>query len=580
MLPELVAAADSVQNGRMRWKYYWLIPVVLWSLIVGVSFRWNWQQLDDQAFQMAALQGRDIFRMVEAMRLWNARHGGLYVVESEETPPNPYLDIADRDLVAVNGKRLTMINPAYMTRQMAGTILEQTGIRVHITSLKPINPGNRADEWELAALSSFENGVREFAEIVPGRDPLLRYMGPLVTQQACVACHATQGYRVGDIRGGISVSFSAEPILAAVVPHKRAVAFGHLFGWILLVTLTIYVMGRIRGHVAELERARAEQERLVELRTGELRTEAAERRQAESQLRHLVDSTSGGIVGVDAEGRCLVCNPMAAHLLGLAGVPSLHGEALAPLLQLRSPQLAGMLQKALAGTSQVDEAVPIAAAADCTVTAEIRVDPVIESGRVMGAVLSLVDATERQARQREIWHQANFDHLTGLANRSLFLDRLERVLALQSRNGNRAAVLFIDLDGFKPVNDRHGHAVGDAVLVEVAQRLSGTVRSTDIAARFGGDEFVLGLTDIADVQHVHVLADKVLEAVCAPYRIGDIRAELSASIGISYFPDDQQGSEMLLAAADEAMYRAKAAGKARCCEYAGGRFRILDRSGK
>ncbi len=557
----------------MRSKYFWLMPIVFWSLVVGLSFRWNWQQLDQQAYETAALQGRDIFRMIEAMRLWNAQHGGLYVMQSEMSPPNPYLDIPERDLTSTSGKKLTMLNPAYMTRQMAGTILEQTGIRVHITSLKPINPANRADAWELDALRRFEQGAREFAEILPGREPLARYMAPLVTRQACVSCHATQGYAVGDIRGGISVSFPATPILNAQVPHKQAVAYGHAMTWLLLVALTVYAMTRIRSHVAELERARAKQEQLVEIRTRELQAEAGERRQAERQLRHLVDSTSGGIVGVDAEGHCLVCNPTAARLLGLPDPAALHGTALAAPLAGHSPHLADMLQKALGGTAQMDEAVPIAGANGGEVTAEVRVDPIFEGGRVVGAVLSLVDATERQARQREIWHQANFDHLTGLANRSLFVDRLERVLLLQTRSGGQAAVLFLDLDGFKPINDRHGHAVGDAVLVEVAGRLTASVRSTDIAARFGGDEFVLALTDFSDPADVEAIAHKVLDAIAAPYRVGDIRAELSASIGIALFPSDQQCTEMLLAAADEAMYRAKQRRKGSCCFYAGGAFR-------
>jgi diguanylate cyclase (GGDEF)-like protein len=234
-----------------------------------------------------------------------------------------------------------------------------------------------------------------------------------------------------------------------------------------------------------------------------------------------------------------------------------------------------MLRKALAGSSQSDEAVAIEGGDDASVVAEVRVDPIIESGRVMGAVMALVDATERQARQREVWHQANFDHLTGLANRSLFIDRLERALLLQARSGQMAAVLFIDLDGFKPVNDRYGHAAGDAVLIEVGQRLTAAVRSTDIAARFGGDEFVIGLTEIRDVQHVEMLAIKLLEAIGAPYRVGDFRVELGASIGVALFPEDGQGGDMLLAAADEAMYQAKQAGKGTCCFYARGHFRLF-----
>ncbi|MFA7293482.1 MAG: diguanylate cyclase [Rhodocyclaceae bacterium] len=558
----------------MRLKYFWLVPVVFWTLVVGLSFRWNWQQLHFQAHETAANQGRDIFRMIEAMRLWNALHGGIYVVQSERTPPNPYLDVPERDPVTTSGKALTMVNPAYMTRQMSKTILEQTGIRVNITSLNPINPGNIADAWEGEALRSFERGTKERAEILDN-DQSARYMAPLITQQACLSCHAKQGYKVGDIRGGISVSFSTEPIFTALLPQRRAVIAGHVAAWLILLCLTIFAMSRIRRHVGALEAARAEQEQLVEKRTREWRNEANERRQAESQLRHLVESTSGGMLGVDAEGRCIVCNPVAARILGVDDVDALYGKMVTPLLAASNPLLDGYLIKALLGEPQAEDALPLGSDPQTAVTVEVRVDPIVEGDRVMGAVLTLVDASERQARQREIWHQANFDHLTGLANRSLFLDRLERALLQDARSGRMAALFFLDLDGFKPVNDQYGHAAGDAVLVEVAHRLTSAIRSTDIAARFGGDEFVIAMTEIGAAGDVEQLAQKLLVAISAPFDITVARVSLSASIGIALFPDDSQSTESLLAAADEAMYRAKAAGKHCFCFFANGNFRIF-----
>ena len=211
----------------MRQKYFWLLPVIFWTLVVGLSFNWNLKQLDRQVSVVAMNQGRDIFRMIEAMRLWNAQHGGLFVVQSERTPPNPYLDVPERDPVTTSGKHLTMVNPAYMTRQMAKTIHEQTGIQVHITSLRPINPGNKADAWEAQSLERFEKGLKERGEIFEGAERLARYMAPLVTREACLDCHRHQGYQVGDIRGGISVNFSALPIIESVAPHRRAVVIGH-----------------------------------------------------------------------------------------------------------------------------------------------------------------------------------------------------------------------------------------------------------------------------------------------------------------------------------------------------------------
>lgn len=557
----------------MRLKYFWLMPVIIWSLIIGLSFNWNWKQLDRHVSEVALNQGRDIFRMIEAMRLWNAMHGGIYVVQSDQTPPNEYLDVPDRDPVTHSGKRLTMVNPAYMTRQMAKTIHEQTGIQVHITSLKPINPDNKADAWESESLVSFERGVKEAGRIFDGPEKLARYMAPLVTREACLNCHRRQGYKVGDIRGGISVNFSATQIEASMSAHRRAVIFGHLAAWLALIGLTLYAMIRIREHIAALERAKAEQEQLVEQRTAELRNEAQERRQAESQLRHLVNASSGGMIGVNTDGVCLFANRVAAGLLGVSDPKLLNGELVAPRLFSLNARLVEMLGNALGGDSQVEDALQIDLPDGRSVTVEVHVDPISAGDQTVGAVATLLDATERQARQMEVWRQANFDHLTGLANRSLFIDRLDHALMLEARTGRLAAVFFMDLDGFKPINDQYGHAAGDAVLVEVANRLMSCTRDGDIVARFGGDEFVLGLTEIAGEADVTQIAQKTLDALAEPMMVGGFEVSISGSIGIALFPADQQRTELLISAADEAMYRAKAGGKNRYCFYNGGEMR-------
>ncbi len=561
----------------MRPGYFWLLPVIFWTLVVGLSFNWNLKQLQRQVSVVAMNQGRDIFRMIEAMRLWNAQHGGIYVIQSEQTPPNPYLDVPERDPVTVSGKRLTMVNPAYMTRQMAKTIAEQTGIVVHITSLKPINPGNRADAWEAETLTRFEHGLRERGELFEGPDRLARYMAPLTTREPCLQCHRHQGYKVGDIRGGISVSFSAVAIESSIAPHRQAVIVGHLVVWVALVALSIFAMARIRAHIAALERARAEQEKLVEQRTAELRIEAAERQQAEQQLRHLVDASSGGIVGISPEGVCLFANRVAAEMFGVEQPSALHGELITLRLFRMNPRLVEMLTRTLAGEHQLDDAVVLELKPDQSLTVEVHMDPITERSQLVGVVVTLVDATARQARQMEVWRQANFDHLTGLANRSLFLDRLAHSLMLEARTGRLAAVFFMDLDGFKPVNDQHGHAAGDEVLVVIARRLQECTRDGDIVARFGGDEFVLGLTEIASERDVSAMADKVLEAVSQPVTLSSrVSVSVSGSIGIALYPADSQDTEELIADADAAMYRAKAAGKRCYCYFNRGDIRCSE----
>jgi diguanylate cyclase (GGDEF)-like protein len=159
-------------------------------------------------------------------------------------------------------------------------------------------------------------------------------------------------------------------------------------------------------------------------------------------------------------------------------------------------------------------------------------------------------------------HRANHDMLTGLANRALFDEILSHQLAICRRTNEDLAIVYIDLDGFKPVNDRHGHAAGDEVLCMVAARLKSSIRESDLAARLGGDEFGLILVNTG-LEAAQVLAHTLMDSLSLPYSIGSLKLEISASIGIACYPESGTAREALSLRADEAMYKAKAAGKRR-----------------
>ncbi len=171
------------------------------------------------------------------------------------------------------------------------------------------------------------------------------------------------------------------------------------------------------------------------------------------------------------------------------------------------------------------------------------------------------DITERKKTEELIWKQANFDALTGLANRIQFQDHLVNELERHHREGSRLAVVYLDLDGFKDVNDSLGHAAGDTLLVDVASRLGQRVRKSDMVARLGGDEFVVLVTDFEEPELVGSLAEDVLEALQEPVKIKETEVHIGASIGISIYPDDGVSSEELIKNADIAMYQAKDSGK-------------------
>jgi diguanylate cyclase (GGDEF)-like protein/PAS domain S-box-containing protein len=193
---------------------------------------------------------------------------------------------------------------------------------------------------------------------------------------------------------------------------------------------------------------------------------------------------------------------------------------------------------------------------------EISASPIHDkNGGVVGAVMVAHDVTAARDLSAKLARLALHDNLTDLPNRALFADRLRQALARASDSGGSAAVLFVDLDRFKPVNDSLGHAIGDQLLRAVAQRLTSCVRHADTVSRYGGDEFVILAADLGHAQESTVLAEKVARALDSPYEIGGDNLHVTASIGIACFPESATDADTLLKYADIAMYEAKRTGR-------------------
>lgn len=169
------------------------------------------------------------------------------------------------------------------------------------------------------------------------------------------------------------------------------------------------------------------------------------------------------------------------------------------------------------------------------------------------------DITEQALAEEKIWHNAHHDLLTGLPNRRLFLDRLEQEIKHAKRHGRPLALLFLDLDGFKSVNDSLGHEAGDRLLCDVAQRLTDGVRENDTVARLGGDEFTVILTGAEHHKDVELVAQHIIDSLATPFLIARQPVQISVSIGISFYPQAST-PQALLEASDQAMYKAKKAG--------------------
>ena len=194
---------------------------------------------------------------------------------------------------------------------------------------------------------------------------------------------------------------------------------------------------------------------------------------------------------------------------------------------------------------------------------EIRTVPLADGSLVR----TYTDVTLRKHAERHLQHLARHDALTDLPNRVFFQERLEQALAYSERHGTAFAVLSLDLDRFKQINDVQGHAVGDIVLVELAKRLKGELRMEDTVARLGGDEFAIIQTGLNSADEPSALARRILRTVNKPFRVDGVDYELGISIGIASCPLNSRSSSDLMKKADAALYQAKRSGRARFCAF-------------
>ncbi len=360
--------------------------------------------------QEAALEAKTYYELNMYYRVVLAQFGGIYVPIAK-VPPNPYLPVLNRDITTNDGVQLTLVNPAYMTRMVFDAIKSKSKLPVinKITSLKSLNPANAPDAWEKSALLSFEKGQEEASEVtaIDGR-PYLRLIKPFVTEEGCLRCHGHQGYKPGDIRGGISIAVPLQPYYEAEKQTQKATIATHGLLW-LVVSFSLVLVTR-----RTLQNTRAYEETKV----------------------------------------------LALH-----------------------------------------------------------------------------------------------DPLTNLANRRLLEIELEKGFAEAKRYGNQLSAIMADIDYFKEYNDAHGHEAGDIILAKVAVIFLRSIRETDLAVRYGGEEFFILLPQTSVAEAVEI-AERIRKSV-------EEEAGLTVSLGISAYRKEMKDREEIIKEADEALYRAKQNGRNR-----------------
>ena len=369
-------------------------------------------------YEQAKTEARALFHSIVITRKWNAVHGGVYVEKKAGMISNPYLD--DPDITSTDGRVFTKKNPALMTREISAYAEQEGLFRFNITSLRPLNPDNRPDAFEERALTLFEQGEKEAfqSELQKGKT-VFRYMAPLFVDKECLKCHAIQGYRVGQVRGGISVTFDVKDIKKIQDTYTYIfIAFG-FFSISLLLGIGFYFTRRLIRQVAE-------------------------------------------------------------------------------------------------------------------------------------------------ARQ-QIETMAIMDELTGIFNRRHLLVRFNQEFERAQRLKKDLGCLMIDIDHFKDINDSYGHLVGDRILKEAACLIMSSIRTYDIAGRYGGEEFFVVLPD-TNVEHTLSLAERIRRNIAETLhaRAGiTIKDPVTVSIGMaSASPEDSSANDLLLRA-DNSLYKAKGEGRNR-----------------
>ncbi|WP_406055446.1 aminotransferase class I/II-fold pyridoxal phosphate-dependent enzyme [Streptomyces sp. NBC_01077] len=290
-------------------------------------------------------------------------------------------------------------------------------------------------------------------------------------------------------------------------------------------------------------------------------SEEVNRRTSEAYFRTLVHNTSDVILIVDDDDTVRYASPSAESMFGRSLLPG------TPLTDLVAPADTAAALRVLAdartrGAVDARDDWKLIHGGSADLEVEVRCSNLRDEHTVHGLVLTLRDVTEQRKLERELTHRAFHDSLTGLPNRVLLLERVERALLRGRRESTLTCMLFVDLDDFKVVNDTMGHSVGDELLVAVARRLTSVLRLTDTAARLGGDEFAVLIEGAREPRDAETLAAEIVHSLSQPFHLTDGAVSVSTSVGIATVLDSAHAEE-LLGHADLALYAAKAAGKKR-----------------
>lgn len=520
-----------------------LIAGVIWTAVLAFSLGNAVNQEDKQALQLVTDAAHSSFDKDVAYRNWASTHGGVYVPPDARTPPSPWMaHIPDRDVVTTDGKKLTLMNPAYMLRQMMDEYGQYYGIKGRIVGRVALNPNNLADPWEDAAIGAFvARTATEIQEIsaIAGQ-PFMRLVKPMMMEESCMKCHGHLGFKVGEVRGAVSISVPMKPYLDNANAQKRAALITYLSIW-LIGLIAVFVTAR---RSIELERDRR-------LLFDEL-----------TLASRVFEDGLEGVLITDAEGIIQRTNPAFSLITGYSAEEAVGQKSNLLKSGRHEEAFYQRLWSALITDGHWEGEIWNRRKNGEVFVAFETISSVRDSSNnTVHYVGTFRDVTERFHTEERMRHLAHYDPLTQLPNRTLFIERLEHAMRRAQREQSSIALLFIDIDYFKAVNDSLGHAAGDDLLCILAGRMRGALRESDTVARLAGDEFAAFMEGISAQADIDRVAQKMIESMLTPAEVSGHAVTVGASIGVAIFPRDGSTAEDLLRSADTAMYRAKEKGR-------------------
>ncbi|MCK9492552.1 MAG: diguanylate cyclase [Sulfurimonas sp.] len=496
--------------------------------------------------QILVKQAQTHFKDQVNTRVWNASYGGIYAIPKEGQKPNPFL----RDNILKVDENLTLIkiNPAWMSRQLS-EISHIDGFHFRITSLKPINPDNKATPFEERALNHFENtNEKEYYEI--DEDSEFNYMGALFTTNYCLPCHKHQGYSLGDVRGGISVSLDSKEYFEVTSSIKTRVILLKIFVVVFLFSIFLLIFKQLR-YSQKLEDE-------VKRRTKEIES-------TKQLLQEIIDTDSSFMVLADGKD-VIYANKTVLDFTGYSSIEEFkkNYEYMSDLFEYVEGN-SNFIQTYNDGIHWIEYLVKEQDSKTLKVCIEKNdkhryFKPYAKEIKTEDKMLYLItfdEITKEYVKIKELEHMASTDALTGLFNRNKLNDVLEKEIALSRTISSPLCVIFLDIDHFKEVNDTHGHGVGDKVLIELANIITSSIRTGDIAARWGGEEFMITL-QATSLANASILGEK-LRVKVEEHLFGTV-GKITISLGITEYINGES-EESFIKRVDEALYEAKEAGR-------------------